>query len=377
MNENVILIIIVAIAILFLITLAWFILRRPRPGKKTTPYIDALNALVANDRQTALQKLRETVRIDSHNVDAYLKLGNLLRDEGDVDRALKLHKSLTVRPLTRIQKLNVLKALAIDYIAAGKYTQALELVNEILSQNKREMWALETLLKIYEETGRWDRAFDTLKHIFRLRGEVDNQLLALYKVYAGRSLDEKGEHHRARLKYKEALRVDDRCTPAYLYLGDSYVTEHRLDDAITYWKKLVSAVPEHAHLTFDRLEKTHFEIGDFSSVAQMYQDRIDRQPDDLRSLFALVHIKEKMGHIDEAITLCQQALEKNPESQQARWYLVKCHHAKGEDSRAMEYVLELEKKSEDKEIYQCNNCGYESKDPSWRCPKCKYWRTFL
>ncbi|MFQ6092113.1 MAG: tetratricopeptide repeat protein [bacterium] len=377
MTENTVLIIVLSAALFSVLLLVWAVFKKRKPGGKNTPYVEALNALVSGDRETALQKLRESVRIDSHNVDAYLKLGNLLREEGDVERALKLHKSLTVRALSPTQRTDVLRAMASDYVTARRYAQARHLVEEILSHDKKEVWALETLLRICEETGQWDRAFETVKQIQRVQGEEDRELLALYKVCAGQTLDEKGEHHQARLKYKEAIRIDEHCTPAYLYLGDSYVAERRLDDAITYWKKLMETVPEHAYLSFGRLEKAHFDLGDFGSVAQIYQNLIDRTPGDLRPLFALVTILMKMGNIEEAIDLCHRALEQEPESQQARWCLVKCYHAKGDDSRAVAYALELEENTSVDILFRCKSCGHSSQEPLWRCPECKAWRTFL
>jgi lipopolysaccharide biosynthesis regulator YciM len=232
-------------------------------------------------------------------------------------------------------------------------------------------------LRIYEETGDWDKAYDTLKQIQRLRGKDDRGLLALYRVFAGRALDEKGEHHKARLKYKEALRIDEQCTAAYLFLGDSYVAEKRLDDAIVYWKKMMEAVPEQAYLCFERMEKTQFELGDFSSMIQIYDELIQKKPDDLSSLFAFVRIKEKMGQIDEAIALCHQALERDHTSQDARWCLVRCYHARGDTKQALRYALDLEKTYRQRRVFICRSCGYQSTEIRWRCPKCKNWRTFL
>ena len=377
MSENLLLIIGIAAAVFLMLVLAWIVFKKGGTGKKGTPYVEALNAIISGDVRTALQKLRETVQIDSHNVDAYLKLGDLLRQEGDIDRALKVHKSLTVRSLSSPERAEVLKALASDYLAARKYDQARACAEEILTHERKELWALDILLSIHEEMNEWDRAFETLKQIQKFRRIRDNELLALYKVQAGKALDESGDNHRARLKYKEALRIDERCTPAYLSIGDSYVRENRLKDAIVSWKKLIEDVPEYASLTFDRLEKAHFELGDFSSVVRIYENLISRRPDDLRALFAFVRIKEKMGDIKEAVALCHQALEKEPKSMEAQWHLVKCYHAQGDDARAIEHALHLREDLQRERTFRCSRCGFQSGDVLWRCPQCKNWRTFL
>ena len=50
-----------------------------------------------------------------NHINAYLQLGNLLRDE-DTDRAIKIHQMLTVRQnLDKETKIEILKSLAFDY----------------------------------------------------------------------------------------------------------------------------------------------------------------------------------------------------------------------------------------------------------------------
>ncbi len=377
MIENVVLAIVFAAASLLVVYSVRSLFWAKKSKQEKIPYIEALNAIAIDDVPTALSKLREAVKMDSQNVDAYIKLGDLMRHKGNIERALRIHKSLTVRSLSAAQRIEVLKALTADHMAAKNYQRASELIEEILSADRKDIWALQNKVRVSEEREQWDDAFDTLKQWLRIEGREDNGQLALHRVFSGLALDQSGEHHKARLRYKEALRLDERCTPAYLFLGDSYVSDDRLDEAVAAWKKLIDVVPEHAYLGFERVEGAHFEMGDYSAMVQMYQDLIDQKPDDLRSLFALVKIKEKMGATDEAIALCQQALERDPESRQARWNLVRCHHARGDDRQAVRYALELEKNWKKEVMFRCSSCGFQSKDALWRCPQCKSWKTFV
>ena len=58
--------------------------RRPKPRKnKDSLYTDALNAMVRGDSDDAMRLLRNVVRQDTDHLDAYLQLGDILREEGN------------------------------------------------------------------------------------------------------------------------------------------------------------------------------------------------------------------------------------------------------------------------------------------------------
>ena len=66
------------------------------PGARY-PYQHGLDALLRGDTDEALRAFTETVEIDTDNVDAYIHIGNLLRERGEASRALHVHRELTVR----------------------------------------------------------------------------------------------------------------------------------------------------------------------------------------------------------------------------------------------------------------------------------------
>ena len=70
---------------------AWIFSLDTTPKREPeTPYHHAMNALLAGDREEAMRAFTETVRIDSDNVEAYIHLANLLREQGRLDRALHI-----------------------------------------------------------------------------------------------------------------------------------------------------------------------------------------------------------------------------------------------------------------------------------------------
>ena len=65
-------------------------------------YMAALRDLLEGKQEAAFSKLRQVVTEDPNNIDAYIRLGRILRENNKPDRALQVHKDLTLRSdLTR------------------------------------------------------------------------------------------------------------------------------------------------------------------------------------------------------------------------------------------------------------------------------------
>jgi len=374
-------IIVVCVAAVSALSLAialWARHRRSQRLQSASLYVEALKELIKGREESAFRYLRRVVAEDTNNVDAYMKLGDIFRRRGEPAKALKIHRQLSVRAdLSATDRLELLKSLAQDYMESGKGDKAISTLEELISQNRKDIWAYQQLLRQYENRGDWARALSIQETVFKINGQKDNALLALYETQIGHQWVAKKEYHKARQKYKDALRRDRACVPAYLGLGDAYRQENRLSDAIECWKDLLTNVPEKASLAFGRLEKALYEKGHFSEVVGLYRDLLERDPKNLRALLALAVIYEKKGDIDEAIRACESALQVEPTSAAARQFLVKFHQLKGDQEKAMENLEMLSSLAEPtRHTFVCQNCRYESSEPLWHCPQCGRWRTF-
>ena len=65
----------------------------------------------------------------------------------------------------------------------------------------------------------------------------------MYKIEAGLKCVDEEKERDGRLKFREAIKLDKLCPPAYLYLSDSYIRENRYDDALTELKRFITQVP--------------------------------------------------------------------------------------------------------------------------------------
>src|SRR3990172_5397520 len=126
-----------------------------------TPYQHGLNALIAGDREEALKAFAETVKMDTDNIDAYIHLGNLLREQGDADRALHMHRELTVRSSrTPTQERAVREGLVLDLIALNRPEEAVREAADLRELDRRNGGSLKLLLRAHEAARDWERAFE-------------------------------------------------------------------------------------------------------------------------------------------------------------------------------------------------------------------------
>jgi lipopolysaccharide biosynthesis regulator YciM len=372
----------VALAVLAAIVGFGWYLRRAAAGKtpEISPevyYARALDCLIAGDRAGAMGFLKRVVQADSHNVDAYVRLGNLLRDGGEVEKALQIHRDLTVRAVddADVQE-KIYESLTEDYIACGRHREAVAAAEKLRAINRKNAYALRALNRVYEQMREWDKAYEAAEELERLNPSGRARNLARYKAYIGADCLQRGKVKDARRHFEEALRLDETARSALVHLGDVEYEEGDPEKAVSLWKKLIDAHPASAYIVFDRLERAYFDMGRFSEMVQVYEEILAAHPREVRTLLALAGIQHKKGDLDEALRIVREAVEIEPENARARRHLARLRYECGDVEAGYRELLaatgSLEARSES---FACSECGYRSEDVFWRCPKCRAWET--
>jgi lipopolysaccharide biosynthesis regulator YciM len=371
----------VAFIMVILAMIIIYVIKTPKKKKDASnEYTTALNYLIVGENKKALEKFRESVKLNTGNIDAYIKIGDILREEGEADRAIKIHRGLMFRrTLTTAQKIDIYKSLIKDYQTCNKFDRAIQICQKLFELTQNDLWTQEIMLQLYESSGDWDSAGDMLSRIQKLKGIKDRRLLALYKVQSGLKCIAEGKERDGRIKFREAIKFDKICPPAYLNLSDSYIRENRYDDALSELKKFISLAPHLSYLGFSRIKNILFHEGKFSEVEVIFKSLLQQNPEDESIRLSLVDILERKGQVDKAINLCNQILERNPDNHHAKRYLAQFMERIGKKEKALDHALrlidDLMKKTVDR--YTCKSCGYVSEEPAWHCPQCHKWNTFL
>jgi lipopolysaccharide assembly protein B len=310
--------------------------------KEDLSYLEGLKFMAEGENRRAIEKFKEAVRGDSGNIDAYLKIGIILRSEGLTNNAIRIHKDLLLRGnLSEDDLIEVNKNLAIDYWEAGNLESAERYFNELKSNKMMLTWTIPYLLRIYETRKDWKSAIALYEDSKLGSTKKGKSKLARYKVNFAEHLIKEDDEKAARIIYKEAIKLDKNCAEAYLNLGDSYLREERATDAIAAWTNLCKNIPEKAHMAFERFEKTHYEKGQFSKIEELYSGILAENEDDIYAIIALSNIYRKKGEYDIALKLLQQAQKRDVDENLIKSAMVRVLIDKSQFQEAAKLAMEV------------------------------------
>lgn len=361
-----------------ILLIAIFQSRRRKKGRDhRSDFLNALYWLIEGKHEEALEALKKTVKKDTDNVMAYIQLGVLLRRMNQPAKAAKIHKNLLLRgDLTEQDTLSILHHLVLDYRESGAIDLAVETAARLAQRDKKNVEAKQFLLSLYEEREDWEKAFYYRQSINKWLKKKDQHILALYKVNSGLKLINKGEERSGRIRFREAVKLDKQCRPAYICWGDSYRREGRYEDAFKIWREFCQKDPDSAYLVFDRLKEVLYDLGRYGDFESLLQQNIKKKPAHPSPYLNLIEMCQKQGRISEALDLCEQVIENHPDLTSCRLLQVQLLQQRNDTERAMqiaEETLQLELKKD--AVYECAVCGYQTPEFIWHCPECKSWNS--
>jgi lipopolysaccharide biosynthesis regulator YciM len=312
-------------------------------------YLDALKDLLDGRTVAAFTKLHKVVAEDTNNIDAYLRLGQILRENKKPERALQVHKDLTLRGgLSTADKAAILRQLALDYKDLKNYDMTEAAFKELISLQRDDHWAHTNLLQIQKEQGKWDEAYDTAAALLKLESDKSKKPLAVFKYRQGEQLYKRKEYHKARVFFKEAIGLDPSFAPAYIAIGDSYHDEQRYEDAVNFWNKLIEAVPGQGHRVIERLKKTLFDLGRFGDIAQLCEKILKHSPKDREARLTLAEFFEKKGDLEVAEEILNRAFDDSPDDLETIVKLIQIYLERKDMKKIDELFRNLELRLETK-----------------------------
>lgn len=346
--------------------------RNKRVENTDQAYVEGLRCLLDGDIARGAGKLRQAVSENTDNIDAYIRLGDLLRKTGHSATALRVHNALLQRRnLPRDLKIRVKRSLYEDFNKRGELHKATDVLQELISFDTRNASLRKELLSLYEKRGMWQQAIDTKKRLIDRRGEEGRQKIATYQASIGVPLLEAGKEDEGLNHLKSALKIDRGCVPALIYLGDASYSKGNVEEAISYWRKVVETSPMYAFLTLSRIEKALFDQGKFSETKELYEEFLSANEGNVSVHDALARIYVKMGQAERAVAEYKKALEIDPYLLSAKVGLARIYAATGHHEDAFkELMTEIKGLKKEVKQYRCAHCGRKSKEFRWVCPGC-------
>jgi lipopolysaccharide assembly protein B len=354
-----------------------------RRARESPHYMLGLNFLVTNQIDPAIEELSTAAEVAGDPLEIHLILGNLYREKGQVGRAIQEHQSLLQRPgLRKLEHANVLLCLGLDYKRGGFVDRALEAFTEVLRLDPQNRYAMTNLEKLYEEQHQWTDAYamrqklasgdnpsETLRH---------QEILAFLENEIGVAALKRNDGIEAARRFRAAIELDQKNTPAYLNLGDVLLAQGDLRGAVDTWEKLIHTSPERAYLAYSRLEHGYADLHDPNRFPTLCRALISANQQDWRARLALARYLTAHESPADALELLFEALAINP-------HALAVHQAIWETLTALRLSQALVNRyiglARDSIFYVdphiCVRCRYRSTELLWQCPHCHEWNTFV
>ena len=231
---------------------------------------------------------------------AYLELGKLTEARADLQEIVR------VSPESSSALVNLAKVAA----AEKKLPEALELYEKALTLDNKNFDALSGAVMILNR--RKDFAAAHTK-IDKSLGENEGQksiLAALHYLKSDVFTAEKNAEA-AEAELKKSIEIDDQYLPAYSGYASILVARNQTDAAIEQYKKVVEKKPAASVYTLlGILEEAR---NNSAEAEKHYRKALEITPDSPIAANNLAWIlAENGGNLDEALTLAQAAVKKNP-----------------------------------------------------------------
>jgi lipopolysaccharide biosynthesis regulator YciM len=304
----------VLLAVVLVLLLASLFRRSRRKPDAKTLYIEALQALLQGDEVRAFYRLKETVSQDSDNIDAYIWLGKILARRGNTSSAIQVHSELLVRSNVTPEQMRIIRlALIEDYVQDDQVDKAVELLEREHERFPRDNHISERLLDLLMSEDRWEEAVAIAERAFKHDHGAFRAKYARALVSRGDYLQREGKGKKARIAYKEAHKVDESRVDTWVKIGDSYLQENRVDDAIKSWRTLTEISPRSSHLVIDRLSKSLFDLGKYNAIGGILEGILEKDPDNRDAALALADLNVKKGNYGRAEEYYQRVLAVEPD----------------------------------------------------------------
>ncbi|MEM7209621.1 MAG: lipopolysaccharide assembly protein LapB [Pseudomonadota bacterium] len=347
-------------------------LTRPAPE-----YFHGLNYLLNEQPDKAIEVFIRMVEVDSETMETHLALGNLFRQRGEVDRAIRIHQNLVSRPNLSAQlRGNSMLELARDYMAAGLFDRSESIFAELLSLDSHTSEACASLIVIYEREREWQKAIDTAKHLHNKTGEARNEVVAHYYCEIASDLLQEEQFAEAKAHLNNALTFDKHCARADIMHADIALQQKDFGQADGHFKRAYDKDDSLMPVIIVRWLSAVERQSDNTRLREFIAG-IRKGDHDFEIVSAIADMVERVDGKDAAEQMIKDELVENPTLKGLhKWAEIELDKSKDSERDKIRVVVDmLGRVIETKPSFTCNLCGFRGHEIHWQCPGCKSWDT--
>lgn len=127
----------------------------------------------------------------------------------------------------------------------------------------------------------------------------------------GAAFEVGGDNQTAIDSYGRAIAVDPTFKQGYESLGNLYLANHRLDDALATYLNLLERNPNYS-AAYDHIATVHVMKGDISGAVVYFEKAVALDPNDVTSQYNLASAYLDSGAPEKAVSVLQKVVQLDP-----------------------------------------------------------------
>ena len=347
-------------------------------------FLNATQYLISGNKDQAIKEFLSAVDINRETIETYFALGGLFRSNGEIEKAISIHRSLIAREnINESTRLRALKELAIDFDKGGFVDKAIETYKDVLRINRDQYEVIQALCRIYEDTGDWDQAYNYRIMLSKVAHENQAETVSHILVQKAKTCFDQGDLGRCHEDLDDAFRFAPSVSANIIRIR-LLLVEDKMDQAQIQLFELIKEHPMYTSFIFESLsEKVRPEI-EVEYKAKLETLRgyfINIEDVELMSspsvVLTNVRLLKESGESDRAAKLMRDWMENHPQSSEVmKAELIKLLIDLGLKDEALMHTTQLlNNLNQSVTKHFCSQCGYNSDAIFWRCPQCHEWET--
>ena len=349
-------------------------------------FLNASQYLISGNKDLAIREFLNAVDVNRETIDTYFALGGLFRSNGEIEKAISIHRSLIARDnIHESTRLRALKELAIDFDKGGFIDKAIETYLDVLKINRDQIDVIRSLCRIYEDVEDWDEAYNYRIMLSKVGHENQGETISHILVEKAKRFFNQGLFLECAEELENALRFAPSVSAKILRLRVLLINGP-MSEAQDQVLELLKEHPMYTSFIFVSLAEEF-------NTTHLLKDKYHERLTSLRNYFLNLNDIDLYGSPSIVLSKIRLLKESNRTLDAYdildKW--MKQNNVSGEVLK-VEYIkllIELNKKEEalihtsgllnsiHKSLTRhfCKQCGYNSDDIFWRCPQCHEWET--
>jgi len=352
--------------------------KQQEASRLSRDYVTGVNFLLSNQQDKAVDLFLEMLKEDTGTVEAHLTLGNLFRQRGEVDRAIRIHQTLMESAsLNYDQRLLAVQQLGRDYMAAGLYDRAEDMFSQLIDETDYRISALQQLLLIHQATSDWQKAIDVAEKLVKFgkdaqRTEIAHFYCELALLSMGSDSLDKGL-----ALLKKGAAADKNCARVSIMMGRVFMETGEYARAAETLTRVIEQDSELVSETLDMLQTCYREL-DKAEEWQSFLRRCVEENVGASAELMLAEVLQQKDGAESAQIYINRQLQRHP-TMRVFHRLMDYHLHEAEEGRAKESLMILRdmvgEQIRTKPRYRCQKCGFTAFSLYWHCPSCRAWST--